>query len=244
MPPEIQFERDFVAAIDQPASGAMAVYRNTVIHGAVEALRANHPVVEQILGAEMAEQVAFDFATQYPPRSPILALYGARFADWLEQQSWIGDIPYLADVARVERLHLECLFAADAEPLSIDAVRKAKDFAQPDVSLHPSIRFNWLSTPAMSLWLAHQGPVASVLSPEWKAEGALFSRPHAFLIHTPRIGRAAHRILFGMRLGETLSASLAAAARLYLDEDCDTVLASLAGLGVFTASTEGRSHDH
>lgn len=240
----IRFQRDFAAEIDQPAAGAMAVYRNTVIHGAVEALRANYPVVEQLLGAEMAEQVAYDFATQCPPRKPVLALYGARFADWLEQQSWIDELPYLPDVARVERLHVECLLDADAEPLTLDEMKGAGRDSAAAVTLHPSVRFAWLSTPAMSLWLAHQGPVASELAPDWKAEGALFSRPQPFVLHAPRIGRAAHRMLFGLRLGESLAAGMAAAEKLYPDDDCAAVLASLARLGVFIAPNEGQSNGH
>ncbi|MGE5600784.1 MAG: putative DNA-binding domain-containing protein, partial [Pseudomonadota bacterium] len=50
LPDLIAFQRQFVAAIDRPATGPLAVYRNTVIHGAVEALRSNYPVVEQIVG--------------------------------------------------------------------------------------------------------------------------------------------------------------------------------------------------
>ena len=80
------FQRDFAATIDLPATGAMAVYRNTVLHGAVEALRANYPVVEQVLGSEMFVQVAVDFASECPPRSPVLALYGRDFADWIGRQ--------------------------------------------------------------------------------------------------------------------------------------------------------------
>ncbi len=243
MPPDLlDFQRDFSAALDQPAQGAMAVYRNTVLHGAVEALRANFPVVEQILGAEMFESVAVDFATDCPPRRPVLALYGARFSDWLEEQTWTSDLPYLPDVARVERLRVECLMATDAEPLSQRQVRVAMRSAGARLPLHPSVRFGWLSTPAMSIWLAHQLPVGSEITPEWQAEGALFVRPSPFVFHTPRIGPAAHRMLFGLRIGETVDASLAAAARLYPGEDCTAVFASLVNLGVFTApASEGIS---
>lgn len=228
----LAFQRQFAAALDRPVAGAMSVYRNTVLHGAVEALRANFPVVEQILGPGMFEQVAVDHATECPPRLPILALYGGRFADWLERQTWARDLPYLADVARVERLRIECLMAADAERLTKIQIEGAGDAG---LRLHPAARFAWLPTPAMSIWLAHQQPFTSELSPEWKAEGVLFARPTPFVIHAPRIGRAAHRMLCGIRLGETIGASMDAAARLYPDEKCEAVLASLLNLGVFIA---------
>jgi hypothetical protein len=227
-----QFQRDFAASIDRPATGAMAVYRNTVIHGAVEALRANYPVVEQIVGEEMFESVAVDFAAECPPRRPVLALYGARFAEWLEKQPWIAGLDYLPDVARVERLRVESLMAADVEPLGADEA-KARTSAGLPVSLHPSVRFDWLATPAMSIWLAHQQTVASEIAPEWRAEGALFVRPSPFVLHAPRIGAAAHRMLFGLRIGERADAAIAAAQKLYPGDDCASVFASLVSLGLF-----------
>ncbi len=224
-----QFQRSFAAALDRPASGAMAVYRNTVLHGAVEALRANYPVVEQVVGSEMFDAIAVDFASECPPRRPVLALYGERFAGWIEGQPWAADLPYLADLARVERMRIESLMAADAEPIAAAELRDG------EVELHPALRFAWLATPAMSIWLAHQRPVGSELTPDWKAEGALFARPSAHVMHSPRIGRAAHRLLSGIRVGETLAEAIAAAARLYPDEDCPALVTSLVNLGAFVA---------
>jgi hypothetical protein len=76
---------------------------------------------------------------------------------------------------------------------------------------------------------------------EWKPEGALFARPSPFVIHTPRIGAPAHRILFGIRLGESVEQSLAAAARLYPNEDSHAVFASLLNMGVFAAPAPERN---
>jgi hypothetical protein len=240
-PELIGFQRDFACALDRPAHGAMAVYRNTVIHGAVEALRANYPVVEQIVGAEMFERVAVDFALACPPRNPVLALYGAEFADWLVHQSWIGDLLYLPDVARVERLHVSSLFAPDEEQLPHEHAAQLSRLPSTNLRLHPAASFAWLSTPAMSIWLAHQGPAAAEIAPEWKCEGALFARPKPFTSHATLISRAAHRLLSGARLGEALGVSMAAAAKLYPEEDCASVFASLVTLGVFVAPAEGRN---
>ena len=232
-------QSNFVAAIDGPATGGLAVYRNTVIRGAVEGLRANYPVIEQIVGIEMFQSVAVDFAATCPPRSPVLALYGAEFADWLGYQEWTADLPYLADVARVERLRVESLFAADAEPLT--GFHSRVDLATAAVRLHPATRFAWLSTPGMSIWLAHQQPFHAEIEPDWKAEGALFARPTPFVMHAPRVGRAAHRLLCGIRLGESMSEAITATERLYPDEDAKAVFASLANLGVFVAPDRERN---
>jgi hypothetical protein len=241
LPPDVlEFQREFAAAIDRPATGAMAVYRNTVLHGSVEALRSNYPVVEQIVGSDMFAQVAVDYASECPPRHAVLALYGERFADWLERQPWIEDLPYLPDVARVERLWIESLMGADAEPLSAADVLGRKVFEHGPV-LHPAVRFGWLSTPAMSIWLAHQQSISSELEVDWKAEGALFARPCHNILHSLRIGAAAHRVLFGVRLGESVSASMNAAAQLYPEENCDALFASLLNLGTFAAPASERT---
>ena len=203
----------------------------------VEALRSNFQVVEQIVGKEMFEGVAVEFLAAQPPQTPVLALYGEQFAEWLGQQAWIADLPYLPDVARVERLHVECLMAADSDVLA----DVPSDLSQRRLKLHPAVRFSWLQTPAMSIWLAHQRPVPPIIEPEWKAEGALFARPSPFVMHTPRIGAAAHRILFGIRLRERVGQSLAAAARLYPSEDSDAVFVSLLNMGVFAAPSPERT---
>ena len=227
---------------DRPSAYLDALHLLARRELSVEALRANYPVVEQIVGSEMFAQVAVDFASECPPRSPVLAHYGPEFGDWIGRQPWAEDLPYLGDVARVERLHTGCLFAADAEPLHIDRVREICQRPDAQLRLHPAVRFAWLSTPAMSIWLAHQQPAPASIAPEWKAEGALFARPAPFTMHAPRIGRAAHRMLFGIRFGEPVSAAVAAAAHLYPDEDCTAVFASLAGLGLFANSPSERTH--
>lgn len=242
MQPElIRFQRDFARALDRPAQGAMAVYRNTVIHGAVEALRANYPVVEQIVGEEMFEHVAVDFASTCPPRNPVLAGYGAEFADWLVHQDWAADLPYLPDVARVERLHVSSLFAPDEERLSPEHATQLSRLPNKSLRLHPAARFAWLATPAMSIWLAHQEAAVSEIAPEWTGEGALFARPKPFSSHAALMSRAAHRLLSGVLLGEALGVSMAAAAKLYPQEDCAAVLASLVTLGVFIAPARERN---
>lgn len=50
-------------------------------------------------------------------RGPSLALYGAGFADFVEDFEPAASVVYLADVARLERARLESLHAADAQVL-------------------------------------------------------------------------------------------------------------------------------
>ena len=231
----LEFQRDFAAAIGAPAEGPMRVYRNTVLSGCVDALRANYPVVAQVLGDEMFEAVAAEHASQCPPQKPVLALYGACFPDWAEGQPWVRDLRYVPDVARIERLHVESLFAADAEPLQMSMLAGVDDWQGLHLPLHPGTRFDWLTSPATSIWLAHRDGFEGALELDWHAEGVLFTRP-ALEIEPIRLCRAGHRFLFGIRLGESAGAAAVAAVNLYPETDIGSLFSSLVNCGAFAAS--------
>ncbi len=231
----LKFQHDFAAAIAEPVEGAMSVYRNTVLGGCVDALRANYPVVAHLLGAEMFDAVAAEHAGQCPPRKPMLALYGARFPHWLQGQAWFRDVPYLSEVARIERLHTEALFAADSEAMEM-APLKGADWRALRVQLHPATRFDWLSAPAMTIWLAHRDEAIEDIEFEWKPEGVLVTRPR-LQVQTSRLTRAGHRFLFGIRLGESVGTAAIATAGLYPDTDIGTLFTSLVNAGAFAASS-------
>jgi hypothetical protein len=232
----LEFQRDFAAAIGAPAEGPMCVYRNTVLSGCVDALRANYPVVAQLIGDEMFEAVAAQHAAECPPRKPVLALYGARFPDWLEGQSWVRHLRYIPDVARIERLHIEALFAADVEPLTMSEISGRDDWQALQLPLHPAARFDWLTSPAMSIWLAHRDRVDGEVELDWHAEGVLFTRP-GLEVQPMRIDRAGHRFLFGIRLGETVGTAAIATANLYPETDIGSLFTSLVNAGAFAATS-------
>lgn len=214
----------------------MRVYRNTVLSGCVDALRANYPVVAQLLGEEMFDEVAAHHAAECPPRKPVLAVYGARFPDWLEGQPWAQDLRYVPDVARIERLHVEALFAGDCEPLTMDDLRRREGWQGLQLPLHPATRFDWLTSPAMSIWLAHRDPVTAELELDWHAEGALFTRPQ-LAVQPISLDRAGHRFLFGIRLGESVGAAAVATANLYPETDIGSLFTSLVTSGAFATSS-------
>lgn len=236
----LAFQQELAAAIEMPTRGPVGVYRNTVMLGAIEALADNYPVVRRLVGAEMFEAMAVDHATCCPPRSPIMALYGARFSDWIGDQSFAVDVPYLSDVARIERLFGKALFAADEPVAVLDDFQGINDWTQMRIRLHPATQFDWLTSPAMTIWMAHQGDDEPRLSADWAAEGALFTRPEGCVAAMP-IDRPAHRFLFGLRLGETAGAAALATAALYPDADIGALFSSLVHAGAFAAPSFRRN---
>jgi hypothetical protein len=240
MPELAQFHHDFAAGLDRPmpAAAPMRVYLNTVMLGAVEALAANFPVCAMILGERAFEANALAFARRHPPGVPVLALYGRGFGDWLAGEAIARELPYLADVARCEELHTAALHSADAqalEPLILDALPPDRLLTL-KLRLHPAVRFGWFDTPAMAIWLAHQGEDFEEIAPEWCSRGALFTRPRTHVTGY-ELDSLGHRLLAGIRLGETLGGAAQAASLLFPGADIGACFGTLVARGAFVTAS-------
>jgi len=93
-----------------------AVYRNNVVVSLIDALADTYPVVQQLVGDEFFRAMARVFAFAQPPVSPVMAHYGAGFAEFVEGFPPAAALPYLADVARLEYLYVQVYHAADEAP--------------------------------------------------------------------------------------------------------------------------------
>jgi len=218
MPDLAAFQRNFAKAVlaDGPLDPVsrlrgFAVYRNTSARGAVEALRATYPTVDMLVGDEMFTQVALDYRIERPPAGPVLSDYGSDFADFLARQPWTCELPYLADVARLDWLWLSAFLAPDLAP------SPGLTSGHRRIGLHPATRFAWLATPAMTIWQGHRDPWEPVeLAPEWREEGALFTR-RGQAVHAVQIGPEMHHML------------LACATATSVDECVATVIEAFPG---------------
>lgn len=241
MPNLARFQSDFAAEIRRPAARSakpapITVYRNTVLLGAVEALADNYPVTASIVGERTFTALALAHARRFPPDDPVLADYGRVFASWLEGESIARELPYLADVARCERMWVEALHAEDAPaltPLALEGLAPEALLAL-RLRLHPATRFGWQSSPAVVIWHAHQDGFPGELEVAWRAHGAIFTRPD-FAVEGGEIDAAAHRLLCGIRLGETLGEAARAASALYPDTAIGDCFGDLVRRGAFAA---------
>ncbi|MBI4997931.1 MAG: putative DNA-binding domain-containing protein [Rhodocyclales bacterium] len=93
-----------------------AVYRNNVVVSLIDALADTYPVVQQLVGEEFFRAMARLFALARPPDSPVMAHYGAGFAEFVAGFPPAAALPYLADVARLEYLYVQVYHAADEAP--------------------------------------------------------------------------------------------------------------------------------
>ncbi|WP_416772115.1 DNA-binding domain-containing protein [Pseudomonas sp. RHF3.3-3] len=143
-----------------PAS-RFAVYRNNVQSSLINALADSYPVVRALVGDEFFRAMAAVHVRQHPPRSPILNDYGREFATFIRGFAPAASVPYLADVACLERLRINAYHAADATPLSPEQIglhlTAPESLGRLLVGLHPSVAVLESPYATLSIWLAHQG---------------------------------------------------------------------------------------
>jgi hypothetical protein len=124
---------DLVAAVvgdTIPAAARLSVYRHHVFESLGTALAATFPTVQTLVGTDFFRGLARAFVGHALPAQPVLTEYGADFPAFIAGYEAARDLPYLADVARLDwalnlavhaplggRLRAEELSAVPAERL-------------------------------------------------------------------------------------------------------------------------------
>lgn len=243
MPELLDFQDAFVAAIGgeraalspwlAPGTGeaGLAVYRNTIAKGCVDALAANFPTIVAIVGEDWFRAAAALFAREAPPAHAALLDYGEDFPAWLDRFPPAQDMPYLAGVAHMDRLWTEALFTAETPVLSAAALgaMAPETLAATRLRLRPSVRFAVFDAGLPSLWIAaREGGQELELSetPETllclRADG-----PVAYRV----IGEAETQFLRACRDGQTAAEAAERAAS--FTSDIASLFAGLIADGVF-----------
>lgn len=142
-----------------PAS-RFAVYRNNVQGSLINALADSYPVVVQLVGEEFFRAMAGLFVQSTPPQNPLMNGYGQDLAAFIEGFAPVASVPYLADVARLERLRIMAYHAADAQPLNHEQIAAAladqQALSELTVELHPSLNLLNSTFAVVAIWAAHQ----------------------------------------------------------------------------------------
>jgi hypothetical protein len=171
-----------VAPDGQPDVKRFAVYRNNVASSLIDALGDAYPAVRRLVGEECFRGAARIYIGEDPPRSPVMLQYGAGFAGFLETFEPLRSLPYLADVARIERAWLEAYHAAEATSLAPSALNGIADQRAGDLrfTLHPSLRIVRSPFPALTIWRMNIGDAAPRdLRLDAGSEDVLLARPEA-----------------------------------------------------------------
>ena len=193
-----------------PSPRRFAVYRNNVVVGLTEALKANFPAVARIVGDTFFLAMARVYASSAPPTSPVLLGYGSGFADFIDGFERAAELPYLADIARFEWAWLEAYHAAEAESLGTEALATVAPEQASGLllELHPSLRLMRSAYPILTIWsmnigLKEVGPVDFDLD----SEDVLVLRPGAEVI-VRTLPPGAHEFINELRQGRSLGEAM------------------------------------
>ncbi|MEO5843579.1 MAG: DNA-binding domain-containing protein, partial [Caldimonas sp.] len=189
------FQRDFAAALVCEAADAVkpidisvgallrqpafAVYRNTVAAACIDALAANFPTVLRIVGQDWFNDAAVLFMRCSPSADGRLACYGATFPTFLASFEPARDIPYLHDVARLDRLWTESHLAADEGRLDAGTLARLAPAELADAVLVPHAAARWASfreVPAFMIWQRHRDGLDTGTDIDWHGDNALLTR--------------------------------------------------------------------
>ncbi|MDP1701303.1 MAG: DNA-binding domain-containing protein [Aestuariivirga sp.] len=216
------------------------VYRNNVTVSLINALAAAFPATQRITGVDFFRAMARFHARATPPTSPLLFEYGHGFPAFIERYEYAKPMPWLADVARIERAWLDAYHAADEAALAPEALAliPPENLVDTIFTPHPATRIVRSRFPAVSIFAANrkEGPESPVEATA--PEDALVTRPglEVAVRHLPPGGAV---FLLRLIAGETLGAAAAAAFSDYPQFDLSASIAGMIGAGAFTAARQG-----
>ncbi|MCP3441623.1 DNA-binding domain-containing protein [Bradyrhizobium sp. CCGUVB14] len=259
MPPEqhVSFAADFAPALLDPTQAApktvtgpngkaadkrFAVYRNNVTVSLIEALAAIYPATQRITGPDFFRAMARLHVRSSPPTSPLLFDYGRDFPDFIASYEYAQTIPWLADVARIERAWLDAYHARDAAPLSSArlAAIAPERLAETVFVPHHAMRIVRSAFSAVTIFAANRDGASTQRIDASTPEDALITRPDfdvAVRLLPPGGAVFAACLASGQRLGEAAGVALDAHA----DFDLATNIAGLIAAGAFTSIALGEA---
>lgn len=257
MPPEadLSFAASFAPALLDPArstpevvtgpNGKAAgrrydVYRNNVTVSLIDALAAIYPAVQRITGTDFFRAMARFHVRSNPPTSPLLFEYGRDFPEFIARYEHAQAMPWLPDVARIERAWLDAYHAADASPLSparLSAVRPDR-LADLVFTPHPAAYCLRSDYAAVTIFAANRDDAPVMRIDASTPEHALITRPE-FEVTVRRLppGGAvfASSLISGRPLGEAAASALEASSQF----DIAANIAGLIEAGAFTSFASG-----
>ena len=190
------------------------IYRGNTTANAAKALGAAFPVVGKIVGAEYFSGLAREYTSRYPSVNGDLNEYGSSFAAFLAIFPPAGEMPYLADLARLEWQVHRAHYAADPAPF--DPARLASVPPEHQLRLrprlHPACHVLHSAYPLARLWEVHRDTYTDEFAVDFSAgpADALVFRPR-FRVEVAQIDHAEAAFLAAALEGETLESALAAA---------------------------------
>ena len=133
-----------------------SVYKNNVIVSYLEALAAAYPACKNLVGEDFFNALGRAYLTEVPPSSQLMILFGEGFADFVANYAPAQKIPFLPDIAKLERAWRLAYHSADIAPISAEKLSALppEQLGDATVSFLPSVALISSPFPVISLWVA------------------------------------------------------------------------------------------
>lgn len=222
------------------AARRLEVYRHNVLSNLRGALRDIFPVTHGIVGEAFFLHAADQFIRATPSPSGDLNQFGREWPAFLAHYPHAAELPYLADVARLEWAWHECFHAADVEPL--DPRRLATvdpgEHAALVFRLHPAVRLLDSAYPILRIWQVNQPDFAGDMQIDWPRGGdtLLVRREPAGGVEVviQSLSAGGHRFLCELQQQRALESAAAAALDADSEFDLHAFLRDIVQSGVIT----------
>ncbi|HQQ78168.1 MAG TPA: DNA-binding domain-containing protein [Thermoanaerobaculia bacterium] len=148
----------------RPPAGGVEDRWHVYAHGYVarlaEALEADYAAVRRVLGPGPFAALAERYVRAFPPRSYDLGRAGDLLPEHLSVDPIAVALPFLPDLARLERAVSEAFVAPDAEPLTWEALleERPETVAALPLVLTPGVTLLPSRWPVVSLWKTRTEP--------------------------------------------------------------------------------------
>ena len=212
-----------------------ALYRGNLVGTWNKTLAAAYPVLQELVGEEFFGGLTRAYGKAFPSDNGDLNLFGAHFAQFLEEFEHVADYPYFPDMARLEWLLHRAHYADSGHPIGAGEFTtltpEQMDYAR--LQLNPACSLVFSDWAVVELWQAHQPgmehafptELASpnyglVVRPNWKTDLLSLTLP-------------AYALLAALAQGEFLGPALDAALEIDADFDFGTHLQTWLKLGIF-----------
>ena len=156
--PLARSQRAFAEALlsAAPAHPGLEIYRTSSRETHLRVLADAFPVVARLVGDDYFAQAAHRYFLAWPSAAGDLHRFGAAFADFLAAEPSTANLPWLADVARLEWARSEASHADDAPSVDARTLAAALGRGEDVVRLVPCAKVVRSAWPVLAIWEANQ----------------------------------------------------------------------------------------
>jgi len=149
-------EQHVVGTQKVPIATRLGIYGDGYVSRLIEALEANFPVLSRLLGGEDFGALGTSYVRSHDSPFFSIRYYGNGLAGFLATDPAYAGVPVLADLARWEWAMTEVFDAADADPITTEALARIapESWAGLRFDWHPSVRRLALAWNAPQIWKA------------------------------------------------------------------------------------------